>query len=734
MHLVKWFRKNMTKLMAIFVILIMVAFIMPSVLQQLARPRSGGADKPMWYFYGDKKITPNDIRQATSELSAMKMLYVDDFLLGQPDLRFKLLGQLIFPQATSGAVLSSDIKRIIIQNQYRINPERIDEFFAQATGRAELFWILLKAEAKNAGCAVVAERAGGVLNMLVPKITNNKVDAATAVQNAGRACQMTDDMVLGTFGNILAVISYVRIVTDTEDITEAEMAAVAAKTKETVNAEFVEFSNETFVDKVSEPDEKEIAEQFEKYKNYYAGTITEENPYGFGYKQKPRVALEYMIIKFDDVKKLVTAPKEEEAEEYYRQNLETFIEKYPQDPNNPDSEMLERQQSYAEVADNIRNSLLARKVSTKAMGILNDAIEQVQTGFDSLNFETATVQQFKENATDYSDIAEKIAQQHDIKIYSGKTALLTKEEIQTNGSFGSLVIQTQSGIPTRLARLVFATEQLGDEASNLGPFEPVKPKVYVSIGPIADNMGTIMAVVRVIETKNSVVPTDINFRYEKNLPLISQEDQQQAEKSFVLKDEIRQDCRKLAAFELTCQKANEFVKTAKDEGWDKAIKKYNLLYPVKDPDKQKTFEIQKWDQKNRLSQMDIETLKLNVSQSPLAEGFINQTIIYAKLINAFYSLFKPEQLKIEDVPAIIEFKPQLTCYAIKSLSRQPETTQNYEQTRQKIAFRENHIMTQSMAVEYFMPDNILKRVNLKATYEPNAPAEQTIPDADGAEL
>jgi hypothetical protein len=261
----------------------------------------------------------------------------------------------------------------------------------------------------------------------------------------------------------------------------------------------------------------------------------------------------------------------------------------------------------------------------------------------------------------------------------------------------------------------------------------MRPEMYVSIGPLADNMGTIMAVVRVIETKNSVVPTDIDFRYEKNLPLISQ-DAKQEERVFVLKDEVKQDCRKLAAFELACQKANEFVKTAKDEGWDKAIKKYNLLYPVKDPDKQKTFEIQKWDQKNRLSQMDIETIKLNVSQSPLAEGFINQTIIYAKLINAFYSLFKPEQLEIEDVPAIIEFKPQLACYAIKSLSRQPETTQDYEQTRQKIAFRENHIMTQSMAVEHFMPDNILKRVNLKSTYEPNAPAEQTMPDADGAEL
>src|SRR4030042_1776128 len=160
MHLVKWFRKNMTKLMAIFVIVIMVAFIMPSVLQQLSKPVFEASEKPMWYFYGDKKITPKDIGQATNELSALKMLYIDDFLINQPDLRFKLLGQLLFPQAISGAQLSSDIKRIIIQNQYRISLERVDEFFAQAAGRAELFWILLKAEAKDAGCDIQTESAG----------------------------------------------------------------------------------------------------------------------------------------------------------------------------------------------------------------------------------------------------------------------------------------------------------------------------------------------------------------------------------------------------------------------------------------------------------------------------------------------------------------------------------------------------------------------------------------------
>ena len=83
MHLVKWIRKNMSKLMAVFVILIMVAFIMPQVLNQLAKPRSRGPEKAMWLYDTDSQISYNAVRQATGELAVLKGLFIDNFLLGQ---------------------------------------------------------------------------------------------------------------------------------------------------------------------------------------------------------------------------------------------------------------------------------------------------------------------------------------------------------------------------------------------------------------------------------------------------------------------------------------------------------------------------------------------------------------------------------------------------------------------------------------------------------------------------
>ena len=357
MHLVKWFRKNMTRLMAVFVILIMIAFIMPSVLNQLAKPRLTGPTKAMWYFNKDKKISLNDIRQASSELAAMRSLYIAEFLISQQDLRLALLGELLFPESVPAAVISDEFKKIAIQNQLNISPSRIDDFFEQSHGRAELFWIMLKEEAKNTGCVIPPQIAGDILNQFIPSITNNKINAATAVRKAAQANQMTDDKVFATFADVLAVASYARILTDVEDVTEAQVARTISGTTENITAEYVEFKSETFVDKLNEPNDGEITLQFDKYKNYFPGIITEDNPCGFGYKQKPRVAVEYAIVKREDVKKLVTPPTEEEIEEFYQQNLERFVEQVPTDINDPNSKTTERQRSYAEVAGLIRDAL-----------------------------------------------------------------------------------------------------------------------------------------------------------------------------------------------------------------------------------------------------------------------------------------------------------------------------------------------------------------------------------------
>jgi len=54
MHLVKWIRKNERKLMAVVVILIMIAFVGGTALQQLLKHMGGGNRAA--FYYGDMTL------------------------------------------------------------------------------------------------------------------------------------------------------------------------------------------------------------------------------------------------------------------------------------------------------------------------------------------------------------------------------------------------------------------------------------------------------------------------------------------------------------------------------------------------------------------------------------------------------------------------------------------------------------------------------------------------------
>ena len=94
MNLMKWFRKNNMKVMAIVVVVIMVGFVAGPALQYLGRAGTGqhGA---VAYFADKRKITRNDLIAAHQELEILRALQADALLRSQ-DLRGVFLGELLF--------------------------------------------------------------------------------------------------------------------------------------------------------------------------------------------------------------------------------------------------------------------------------------------------------------------------------------------------------------------------------------------------------------------------------------------------------------------------------------------------------------------------------------------------------------------------------------------------------------------------------------------------------------
>ncbi|MCE5339629.1 MAG: hypothetical protein LLF92_00690 [Planctomycetaceae bacterium] len=732
MHLVKWIRKNMGKLMAVFVIVIMIAFIMPSLLNELSKPRYGGQSNAM-YTYGDgKSITAQDLQNASVQLQALRGLMVDRLLPALGDLRSVLLGQLLFPESENAAMVSDELKNAAMQSGLRINSSTIDEFFKQSRGRAELFFILLRGQAENAGCAVTPEMAGNTLKNVIPQMTNNQVDAATLVKNISTSTGMSDDQILRAFADVLTIIAYSRIVTDSENVTVSQLENTYARINERMDANFVQFSAADFEDKASQPTDAQITGQFEKFKNVMPGVITEENPIGFGYKLPARIALDYMLIKIDDVKKNVTLPTEEEVEEFYRQNLERspITIEVPQDPNDPNSKTVKKQRPYAEVADMIKKGLYARKVNAQGTKIMSRAIEQTDSGFEGVDVEKTSLETLKSKAGDYSAVAQAISKEHNVKVYTGRTSLLTAADLQAGNDISGLVIAGQSRTPTRLVKLVFAVSQLGDEAGKLGPFEPAAPKMFVSAGPLSDMAGDVIAIVRVVDAVKAQAPDSIDFSYVKNLPNIGEPNA--ADDKFVLKDVVVKDCKELAAAQIADKAAKEFFETVKKDGWDSALAKINTQYGKKnaaDPNA-KTFDIRKMNNLKRVSAMDIELTKMRVAGMMGAESIVDQSMAYGKLIDSFYAKHQEMQTNKEQFPVMLEFDSKLSVYVIKSMKvASPGTDQEFNSIRQQIALQEDFIDAQSAAFGFFMPDNITARSNLKAMESEKAADAN---DANGA--
>jgi len=716
MNLVKWLRKNNKKLMAVVVIVIMFGFIGGSYLQQLGRRNN-------------KEITNSDLILARRELDILKMVGSDTLLRGQ-DLQGVLLGELLFSERRSSPELIKHIKQAIRVNNYRISDKQINDIYRRPMA-SNVYWHCLKTEAQLAGIRVSKEEAGNLLGRVIPQLTG-----ATYSQLIGSIINrqgIAEKEILATFSKLLAVLEYARMICSSEDVTTGQIMQTVSYENETMDVNLVKFDSGVFAGTQAEPSGEEMAEHFDRHKKFFAGSVSEENPYGFGYKLADMVKLEYIAVKLDDVSGTVTQPTEEEVEEYYIKHRERFAEQVLSDANDPNSPLTERIKSYAEVASIISKNLLQNKINSKAERILREAKSATEAGFEDIDIESVDIssEQFAQMAGDYKEAVEELTEKYKIEVYAGQTGLLNAADIQTDEHLGRLYLRA-SGYDNFvwLPRIVFAVDELG--VSELGPFDIPKPRMYENIGPMRDILGRIMAVVRVIEARKASEPESINQAYGKSTLVFEQDPNQISEDVYSVKEKVAGDLKKLAAMDSTKSKAEEFIAMSEKDGWEGAIDKFNKLYGQ--PDKQdeggpNIFRMQNWTGLRRISREAIETLAVQSSGNPAAQFLVNEGKKNGQFIARLYSLVPQDSNTVEGLPLVLEFKPEMSCYVIKDISVKQLTQDEYEKIKGWQVYKADIVQSQSMAAVHFNPENILKRMNFrwvreqKKTSDANTPAE-----------
>jgi len=742
MNLMKWFRKNNRKVMAVVIIIILFGFIGGEFFRQLGQ-RKAKLHQTIAYFGENKKITNNDRVLAQQELGILKALGADILLKSvqislfrQPDLRAFLLGELLFSERRISPQLINQIKQTIIANRYRISDKQISNVYI-GPASSDIYWLLLKKEAEQAGIRVSKEEAGNLLGRAIPSLFNG-TSYSQLIETMVSRRGLPESKILETFGKLLAVSEYAKIMCSTQDFTSSQIMHNVSWDNERIDVEFVKVDSAVFAETQNEPSEEQLVEHFDMYKKFFAGEISDQNPYGFGYKLPDRAKLDYIAVKFEDVSKIVAAPTQQEKEEYYQRYSQQFTKQVPLDPNDPNSPLIERTRSYGEVASEISKTLLQNKINSKVEQIIQEAKTLTEAGFEDVLTDTLSDEQFRQAslAGDYKTASEKLTEKYNVTVYSGQTGLLSADDMKADKLFSRLYLRSYGYNPVGLYLIIFAIDQLN--SSELGLFDISKPRMYENIGPVrdiselmqpTDISGRIMVFVRVIEAQKAAEPDNINYTHRRDTIKIDQE--QDIEALYSVKDQVIEDLKKLAAMDTTKSKAEEFITAVDTNGWNSTVINFNKLYGKQATQNENSPNVFRSQNLTNLQRIPTSVMKTWIMQSqgdPTAQSIINNGEKERQLRNQFYSLVPQDANTIENLPVTMEFKPDLCYYCIKNISVRRLDQQQYEAIKALQVYKEDVVEDQSLAAIHFAPENILKRMNFKVINANEEPVDVNMPE------
>jgi len=738
MSIIKWMRKNNTKIMAVVVILLMIAFIGGSSLSYLLQG-SGGAGKAIAHYDENKKITRYMYSTAVRELEILQALRADEVLLAQvqaQDLRGILLNQLLFSGSRGSASAMSYAMSMIRKNQYLVSEKQLSEMSNREGASPAVYWILLCDEAQSAGIRIPTADVGQLLSRLIPQLFNGQtypVAMGSLISRFG----VPEQRILDTFGKLLAVLQYAQTICSTEDITIPQLTHIASRSGDSLDAEVVQLEAQAFADKQSTPAPEAMQAQFDKYKGVFAGHVTAEDPFGFGYKLPAHIQLDYLALQLKDVAGIIQPPTAEEAEQYYQQNRERyFTQEVPSDPKDPNSPKVKKVTSYGEVADTIMERLKQQKITTKAEQILEEVKRMADSKLETMAAESdqPPVEELKSKAIDYGTIAQKLSPTYGITLYSGQTGWLNAVELQSDKRLGGLFVSSYAASPVRLSQILFSVDALGDEAATL--LFGQRARMYTTIGPAGDPAGAtgdlsgqIMAVVRIVGVNKAAEPENLDVSFSTRSIELGDAAEQGKDNTFSVKEKVTEDLRKLAAWDTAKAKGEELMATAAKEDWRKAVAKFNELYGAqakKEPNDPNVFKIEPLNGLQRISDAQLLVIATQASGNPAGRVYANNARVEKQFIDQLYSLV-PADAESAKTPLLMEFKPNQSFYVIKSITVQRLNQQQYEAMKGMILQQEDYVQMENLAVVHFTPANILKRMNYQPVKESDMPAVQQGP-------
>jgi len=375
MSVMRFFRKYNKQLLAVFAVALMVAFLLPTALREMFRPKP--MKREIGRAYGEK-ITLGD-RRAISY---------------QTDILNTLAGAL----STRRGV------------QERFNWYAFVAFSEDPI----LDYLLLVREAKQMGLVVSPEQVDRTLTELkIPPELINRVVAASGISLK---------MFRRTVGNYLLVREAFAISAGSVLASEPQLRSLFVLLNEKIKIAAVELDASHLVKDIPEPTERELAAHFGKNQERF--------------RFPDRIAVEYLEVDIDEVKKTIGEAKlKARARQYWREHKSEFTVTTTTAATSRASASASTQKTttrpmtFEEASKQIIEKLKTKKAREKARPAIREARSRAKRHWAAAPLDKKTnLKRRPDKVADYQQLARELGERFKVQLHYYRTGLVSREE------------------------------------------------------------------------------------------------------------------------------------------------------------------------------------------------------------------------------------------------------------------------------------------------------------------
>ncbi len=483
-----------------------------------------------------------------------------------PDESGRVVMQVFGREITAGELRDAQVNTSLLENLFGVWKLHPDQTVHH--------WFMLAEEADRAGIQVPEDRVAGQIEAL---------ERIRPLDELRRRDGISKSMIRRALSRQTAILENAARVSGSAVPSEAQIRHYVQDTQAKVNVKFVAIDAVAFVDKDAPVSDVELQAQFDKYKDVF----TEEGEFGFGYKYKDRVKLQYVSASIAAIKEATTV-SDEEIKDHWRTHREKYKKTVWVDPPAPASQPAttqptttqpaeppkkvsqQVQKQYSEAIEEVRRELKQTKAERIARQAMNKLGEELAGPWTDSRPDPKTgfrpIPSGAEDPALMKAVTDRISQKFGITLTYAETGLSSRDELQANPNLGKATMPGEGVEPLALPELAFRIppflkpDEKAEHTMRLQMFQaPGEPLTLAGgfqiVGGRLQQSSAGLVLFRVVEARAAEPPAGLDE----------------------IRAKVEEDVRLLRAYEQSAPLAGEFAAVAVRLGIEQALTKFDDL-------------------------------------------------------------------------------------------------------------------------------------------------------------